>query len=461
MDPSEGLKLNAIASLPDGGSSSLPEMIIGCENRHFGGYGGVRDVYFSDQGQETLDSRYIAKVSHDHWKPEKIVEYFGVSPEKVTIDASSAEAVYNDYLNFQYKTERTANDNDWPNIRFVKGALLHMLLSHVQIQSSSLAIPRAHRFGFVEEVPGRYSPVLVMDKCGEGQTLYHDMYHNEFSGLTPEAYRKRMASRLSSLHRVAATIDTLHQLHTHPLFSKMPGTINAPLVHRDIKPGNILLDNNRDPLLSDFDLARFNGVTQQVHVIRGNLENCSPEQATSNTITTASDQYQYMSTIAAYISGDMIPTQRGVGIDYNNLPLETLIASAQKRECSELKPDYTELIKRKLALEDEEALTITAVLNIGLSFDPGNRYLNCKVPHILVSEIIAASTEDESRFAVALAKYALSANAANRHQLHQAAMGQEFRIKQIAESLWLNPEVGNPLDAIAGLISLRYNGTRR
>ncbi len=65
------------------------------------------------------------------------------------------------------------------------------------------------------------------------------------------------------------------------------------ILHRDLKPGNILLNAKGDPVVIDFGLAkRLQGETGEQHVICGTINYMPPEQAEgSESLTTAVDIY--------------------------------------------------------------------------------------------------------------------------------------------------------------------------
>ncbi|HEY7350482.1 MAG TPA: serine/threonine-protein kinase [Ktedonobacterales bacterium] len=85
------------------------------------------------------------------------------------------------------------------------------------------------------------------------------------------------------------------------------------VVHRDIKPGNILLDAQGQPYLADFSIARLLGqsrtnLTQPGQVL-GTLEYLSPEQAGGEEATSASDIYSLGVVVYELVTG-RVPFQR-------------------------------------------------------------------------------------------------------------------------------------------------------
>ncbi|MFT5194373.1 MAG: serine/threonine protein kinase [Candidatus Promineifilaceae bacterium] len=80
----------------------------------------------------------------------------------------------------------------------------------------------------------------------------------------------------SILNRICAALDKAH---------------SNDVIHRDIKPGNILFDDDGIAFLADFGIARFSEMTQP-GVVVGSPHYMSPEQARGHPIDPRSDVYQ-------------------------------------------------------------------------------------------------------------------------------------------------------------------------
>jgi serine/threonine-protein kinase len=114
-------------------------------------------------------------------------------------------------------------------------------------------------------------------------SCYFSMKFVEGGQLDDVAKRKRMPPRRAA-ELIAKVAWTVHYAHEHGI------------LHRDIKPGNILLDANGQPHLTDFGLARLvefeSSVTQALDVL-GTPSYMAPEQAVGNNaaVSSATDVY--------------------------------------------------------------------------------------------------------------------------------------------------------------------------
>jgi TolB-like protein/cytochrome c-type biogenesis protein CcmH/NrfG/predicted Ser/Thr protein kinase len=103
-------------------------------------------------------------------------------------------------------------------------------------------------------------------------------------GQLDEVVRRTPMSIRQAAELIAKVARTVHYAHEHGI------------LHRDIKPGNILLDQQGEPHLTDFGLARLveseSTVTRTLEVL-GTPSYMAPEQATGNNthLTSATDVY--------------------------------------------------------------------------------------------------------------------------------------------------------------------------
>src|SRR6058998_2416583 len=103
-------------------------------------------------------------------------------------------------------------------------------------------------------------------------------------GQLDEVVRRTPMSIRQAVELIAKVARTVHYAHEHRI------------LHRDIKPGNILLDAKGDPHLTDFGLARLveseSSVTQTLDVL-GTPSYMAPEQAVGNNaaVSSATDVY--------------------------------------------------------------------------------------------------------------------------------------------------------------------------
>jgi serine/threonine protein kinase/Tfp pilus assembly protein PilF len=119
--------------------------------------------------------------------------------------------------------------------------------------------------------------------------------------------------------------------HAAELIAKLARTVHYAhehgILHRDIKPGNILLDAKREPHLTDFGLARLveteSTVTRTMEVL-GTPSYMAPEQAVGNNagVTSATDIYGLSAVLYQLLTGHP-PFAGGTTFETVRLVLDT------------------------------------------------------------------------------------------------------------------------------------------
>src|SRR6266550_1009457 len=153
-----------------------------------------------------------------------------------------------------------------------------------------------------------------------------------------------------------------------PIASALDHAHSQNILHRDVKPSNILIQNDGTPVLADFGLARMVGAPQRLTAsgtVLGTPEYMSPEQATGEPLSPASDQYS-LAVVAYEMLTGRVPFQE-------ETPAAILVSHMSKAM-----PPTREL-EGKLSGHVEEAL------RQGLAKAPADRYPT-------VSQFVAALT---------------------------------------------------------------------
>src|SRR5206468_7438739 len=134
-------------------------------------------------------------------------------------------------------------------------------------------------------------------------------------GQLDEVVRHTPISIRQAAELVAKVARTVHNAHVHGI------------LHRDVKPGNILLDKNGEPHLTDFGLARLveseSTVTRTLEVL-GTPSYMAPEQAVGNKahLTSATDVYGLGAVLYQLLTGQP-PFAGGTTYETIKLLLET------------------------------------------------------------------------------------------------------------------------------------------
>jgi eukaryotic-like serine/threonine-protein kinase len=160
-----------------------------------------------------------------------------------------------------------------------------------------------------------HSSIVPIYEVGERDgSCYFSMKFVE-GGQLDEVVRRTPMSIRQAVQLIAKVARTVHYAHEHGI------------LHRDIKPGNILLDEKGEPHLTDFGLARLveseSTMTRTLEVL-GTPSYMAPEQAVGNNarVTSATDVYGLGAVLYQLLTGHP-PFAGGTTFETVRLVLET------------------------------------------------------------------------------------------------------------------------------------------
>jgi eukaryotic-like serine/threonine-protein kinase len=138
--------------------------------------------------------------------------------------------------------------------------------------------------------------VTVIDRGDEGGRQYIVFEHVEGENLKELVTRTGRMSPRRALELVIPVADGLAFAHEHGL------------VHRDVKPQNVLLSSEGEVKVTDFGIARSldveHGVTQTGTVL-GTSEYLAPEQASDGPVSPATDEYSLGVVLWELLTGEV------------------------------------------------------------------------------------------------------------------------------------------------------------
>ncbi|WP_283134029.1 serine/threonine-protein kinase [Rhizohabitans arisaemae] len=116
---------------------------------------------------------------------------------------------------------------------------------------------------------------------GGGATAYLVMEYVDGEALDRLLGRVGRISTDATLELIAQAAEALHAAH------------EKGIVHRDVKPGNLMIRSDGTLVLTDFGIARRGGSAHltDVGMVLGTAAYCAPEQAEGREITPAADMY--------------------------------------------------------------------------------------------------------------------------------------------------------------------------
>lgn len=112
-------------------------------------------------------------------------------------------------------------------------------------------------------------------------------------------------------------------------------TADPPVIYRDFKASNILLDETFNPKLSDFGLAKLGPTGDKSHVstrVMGTYGYCAPEYALTGQLTTKSDVYSFGVVFLEIITGRRVIDNTRATEEQNLVTWVCLVCYHRERE---------------------------------------------------------------------------------------------------------------------------------
>ena len=198
-------------------------------------------------------------------------------------------------------------------------------------------------------------PMLVYEFVTNG-TLFNHIHNTDHSSTLQWHLRLQIATE------TAATLSYLHF------------AASTPIIHRDIKSTNVLLDDNFTAKVSDFGASRLIPLdqTQLTTLVQGTLGYLDPEYFQSSQLTEKSDVYSFGVLLAELLTGkkvlsfDRPEEERNLAMHFilamkDNRLFEILDQRVVKEGNAEQLMEVAMLVKRCLRLKGEERPTMKEV----------------------------------------------------------------------------------------------------
>ena len=190
--------------------------------------------------------------------------------------------------------------------------------------ASPVVVQRFHREA--EAAANLHHPnIIPIYETGEIQGQ-HYLSMALIEGIGLDEYIKRAGVEVGLPGKNGRSVSRMRQEEIARLLAKVARAVDHAhqhgVLHRDLKPGNILVDQNGEPHLADFGLAKVLGRGDSSLTVTGAIMGTpsfmAPEQAAGKgkSITTAADVYSLGAILYAMLTG--VPPFRG------DTPVETL-----------------------------------------------------------------------------------------------------------------------------------------
>jgi serine/threonine protein kinase len=231
--------------------------------------------------------------------------------------------------------------------RFLEEARTMTLLKHQSIVQLKQFFEVQGRFFLIMDfIEGRSAADIAADYRDRGQSV-------------------PVETAVEILVPVADALNFIHTLRTTQAFVGEDGVevtrrIDG-VVHRDIKPDNILVNREGQPFLMDFGIAKPEGRERMTRIggVVGTYEFMSPEQIRGEAVGPQTDQYALAVTLYQLLAGTApYPQKSEAGFEVMEGHLRGEIPSIRQ-------------------IRDDVPLAMEKVLRRGMAKDPAQRFENC------------------------------------------------------------------------------------
>ncbi|XVF77547.1 hypothetical protein PTKIN_Ptkin14bG0053800 [Pterospermum kingtungense] len=213
---------------------------------------------------------------------------------------------------FNYKELCTATNSFNPDNQLGEGGFGRVYKGKVESPNQVVAVKQLDRNGyqgnreFLVEVLmlsllNHPNLVKLVGYCADGDQrilVYEYMANGSLEDhlldIAPEKKPLDWNTRIKIAVGAAKGLEYLHE------------TADPPVIYRDFKASNILLDQDFNPKLSDFGLAKLGPTGDKSHVstrVMGTYGYCAPEYALTGQLTTKSDVYSFGVVFLEIITG--------------------------------------------------------------------------------------------------------------------------------------------------------------
>ncbi|KAI3812523.1 hypothetical protein L1987_17233 [Smallanthus sonchifolius] len=271
---------------------------------------GVKEVSKKDNGKEgsaSHQSHHVSRVSS------------GKSKSKVSLDHKKDQMVAKDgqtaniaAQTFTFRELAAATKNFRPESLLGEGGFGRVYKGRLESTGQVVAVKQLDRNGlqgnreFLVEVLmlsllHHQNLVNLIGYCADGDQrllVYEFMplgsLEDHLHDIPPDKVPLDWNTRMKIAAGAAKGLEYLHD------------KANPPVIYRDLKSSNILLDEGFHPKLSDFGLAKLGPVGDKTHVstrVMGTYGYCAPEYAMTGQLTLKSDVYSFGVVFLELITG--------------------------------------------------------------------------------------------------------------------------------------------------------------